>query len=87
MAARVKAVGADAILFERYCVFTDTWKPETLEPINMTERGDYMLYRAAFLTEDECPQLATWKEKVKISARVGESVLLSLKCCALIHFV
>ncbi|KAJ6545756.1 hypothetical protein B0H19DRAFT_1076016 [Mycena capillaripes] len=65
---RVNATGPNPIPFERYCVFTQTWKPETLEPINITERGHYMLYRAAFLTEDDCPGLAKLKATVQGAA-------------------
>ncbi|KAJ6559584.1 hypothetical protein B0H19DRAFT_1260295 [Mycena capillaripes] len=68
IAQRVNAIGPNPIPFERYCVFTQTWKPDTLEPINITERGHYILYRAAFLTEEDCSGLAKLKATVQRAA-------------------
>ncbi|KAF8183520.1 hypothetical protein K438DRAFT_1766809 [Mycena galopus ATCC 62051] len=68
IAELVGAVGAAPVPFERYCVFSQGWKQETLEAINLTERGNYMLYRWAFLAENDCPGIAQWMAKVQASA-------------------
>ncbi|KAJ7838663.1 hypothetical protein B0H14DRAFT_2588493 [Mycena olivaceomarginata] len=61
-------VGPDPVVFERWCIFSRTWKLENLEPINMTERGECMIYRAGFLLEEECVGLAKRKTLAQDSA-------------------
>ncbi|KAJ7185124.1 hypothetical protein B0H12DRAFT_1246757 [Mycena haematopus] len=60
--------GPDCMVFERWCIFSRTWKLENLEPINMTERGDTMVYRAGSLLEAECPGLVERKASAQESA-------------------
>ncbi|KAF8174187.1 hypothetical protein K438DRAFT_1771784 [Mycena galopus ATCC 62051] len=73
IAELVGAVGAAPVPFERYCVFSQGWKQEMLEAINLTERGDYMLYSWAFLAENNCPGIAQWTAKVQASATCANS--------------
>ncbi|KAJ7092211.1 hypothetical protein C8R44DRAFT_750324 [Mycena epipterygia] len=64
----VAARGQPRLLFERYCVFARDFKPEDLKPINLTERGDFMLYSDAAFTDARCPGIQGWKTKVENSA-------------------
>lgn len=65
------------IAYDRYCVFTQQWEPEDLKPINMTGRGNYMLYRASSVLEDSCLEIAELKTKVQDSADSGTSSLIT----------
>ncbi|KAJ7027280.1 hypothetical protein C8F04DRAFT_1189715 [Mycena alexandri] len=58
----------NTVTYDRYCVFTQQWEPEDLNPINMSGRGDYMLYRASAMLEDSCLEIAELKIKVQDSA-------------------
>ncbi|KAJ7447694.1 hypothetical protein FB451DRAFT_1375593 [Mycena latifolia] len=56
------------VAFQRYCVFTNEFKPETLKPINMEQRGAYMVYRKASLDNKACLGIEEWKTRAEESA-------------------
>lgn len=72
-AVTIGMIGPDPVVFKRWCIFSRTWKLENLEPINMTERGECMIYRAGFLLEEECVGLATQKTLAQDSATFRKS--------------
>jgi hypothetical protein len=75
IAHQVQAVAtgsAQAVPFHRYSVFTNQFKPETLQPINMKRHGAYMIYRNATFMDDACPGIAGWKMKAEQSAKERE---------------
>jgi len=74
IARQVKATGLrNCVLFERFSVFEKIFTPETLQPIDITHRGHYILWREASLNDNACPGIAEWKERVQASADAGES--------------
>ncbi|KAJ7743479.1 hypothetical protein DFH07DRAFT_964114 [Mycena maculata] len=69
IAKTVKAVGLDhPVGFQRYSVFRNSFVPETLQPIDITSRGEYMLYKDRTLPDRDCPDIDEWKKKVHNSA-------------------
>ncbi|KAJ7437032.1 hypothetical protein FB451DRAFT_1452242 [Mycena latifolia] len=55
------------VAFQRYCVFTNEFKPETLTPINMEQRGTYILYQKASLDDRSCLGIEEWKTRAEES--------------------
>jgi hypothetical protein len=72
IAEEVRLAGSEHLRYMRYCVYAKAWEPETLEPINMMGRGGFMLYRAASIGDDTCPDINTWVAKAQASATCGE---------------
>ncbi|KAJ6466515.1 hypothetical protein DFH09DRAFT_1338894 [Mycena vulgaris] len=60
IARQIEADSPSPVQFDRYCVFAGEFKRETLEPINMTDRGGYMVYRDASFTDAQCPGIRQW---------------------------
>ncbi|KAF8152729.1 hypothetical protein K438DRAFT_2079376 [Mycena galopus ATCC 62051] len=73
IAQRVHAVnGRRSVPYERYSVFERAFIPtDPNEPINMSDRGSYLLYKAASLREGECPKIADWKATAQASAALA----------------
>ncbi|KAJ7449745.1 hypothetical protein B0H11DRAFT_1928527 [Mycena galericulata] len=60
--------GRRSVPFQRYSVFEHCFIQETLVPIDVRRRGEFLLYKVAGLAEESCPGIEEWKAKLEKSA-------------------